>query len=165
VTAGRLLAVVLLAAVYALTLASADPYDIVTGLVLAAVLLLALRGRLPAPEEHDPPALLARIVAFPALVAALLLDMTKGTWDVTLRVVHLRPLTSPGIVLVPVGDRSPRGIAVTGLLIGLSPGSLLLDVDEERRVMLFHVIDASDADAVRAHIDGFYERYQRRVFP
>ena len=31
--------------------------------------------------------------------------------------------------------------------------------------MLFHVIDASDPDAVRAQLDRFYQRYQRRVFP
>jgi multisubunit Na+/H+ antiporter MnhE subunit len=163
--AARVLAVVLLAAVYVLTLASTDPLDLITGLVLAAVLMFALRGRLPAPGEGNPPSLGARIVAFPALLGALLVDMTKGTWDVTLRVLHLRSLQSPGIVLVPIGDRSPRGIAVTGLLIGLSPGSMLLDVDERHRSMLFHVIDASDPVAVRAHIDGFYERYQRRVFP
>jgi multicomponent Na+:H+ antiporter subunit E len=160
-----LLAVLLLAAVYALTLASADPVDLVTGLVLAAMLMLALRGRLPAPGERSPPSLLARIIAFPVLLGALLVDMTKGTWDVALRVLHLRPLVSPGIVLVPIGDRSPRGVAVTGLLIGLSPGSLLVDVDEQRRVMLFHVIDASDPNVVRAQIDRFYDRYQRRVFP
>jgi multisubunit Na+/H+ antiporter MnhE subunit len=159
------LAVVLLAATYALTLASADPVDLLTGLVLAAVLMLALRGRLPAPGERNPPSLLVRVVAFPVLLGALLVDMTKGTWDVSLRVLHLRPLQSPGIVVVPVGDRSPRGVAVTGLLIGLSPGTVLLDVDEQRRVMLFHVIDASDPDAVRAQIDGFYDRYQQRVFP
>jgi multisubunit Na+/H+ antiporter MnhE subunit len=68
-------------------------------------------------------------------------------------------------VLVPIGERSELGVAVTGLLIGLSPGSLLLDVDPERQAMLFHVIDASDPDAVRAQLDRFYQRYQRRVFP
>jgi multicomponent Na+:H+ antiporter subunit E len=77
----------------------------------------------------------------------------------------LRPLESPGIVQIPIGDRSPLGVAVTGLLVGLSPGSLLLDVDSEHRVMLFHVIDAHDPDAVRARIDTFYQRYQRRVWP
>jgi multicomponent Na+:H+ antiporter subunit E len=163
--AARVLAVVLLAAVYVLTLGSLAPFDIAFGLAVAALLMFALRGRLPAPGEQHPPSLPARIIAFPALIGALLLDMTKGTWDVTLRVLSLRSLQSPGIVLIPIGERSPRGVAVTGLLIGLSPGSMLLDVDERRRVMLFHVIDASDPDAVRAHIDGFYERYQRRVFP
>jgi multicomponent Na+:H+ antiporter subunit E len=165
VIASWVLAVLSLAAVYLLTLASAAPLDFVTGLVLAAVVLLALRGRLPAPGEGDPPALLARVVGFPLLVGGLLVEMTKGTWDVALRVLHLRPLQAPGIVLVPMGDRSPRGVAVTGLLIGLSPGSLLLEVDEDHRTMLFHVIDASDPDAVRAQIDGFYDSYQRRVFP
>jgi len=38
-------------------------------------------------------------------------------------------------------------------------------VDERRRTMLFHVIDASDPDGVRASIDRLYQRYQRRVFP
>ena len=66
---------------------------------------------------------------------------------------------------MPIGERSELGVAVTGLLIGLSPGSLLLDVDSERQAMLFHVIDARDPDAVRAQIDHFYQRYQRRVFP
>jgi multicomponent Na+:H+ antiporter subunit E len=163
--AARVLVVVLLAAIYALTLGSTDPFDLAAGVLLAAVLMFALRGRLPAPGERNPPSLLARILAFPALMGALLLDMTKGTWDVTLRVLSLRSLQAPGIVLVPIGDRSPRGVAVTGLLVGLSPGSLLLEVDEQRRVMLFHVIDASDPEAVRAQIDAFYDRYQRRVFP
>jgi len=31
--------------------------------------------------------------------------------------------------------------------------------------MLFHVIDASDPDAVRVHFNRFYQRYQRPVFP
>jgi multicomponent Na+:H+ antiporter subunit E len=92
-------------------------------------------------------------------------EIVRGTWDVALRVLHLRPVEHPGIVLVPIGERTEVGVAVTGLLVGLSPGSLLLDVDTERQVMLFHVIDAGDPDAVRTQLDRFYQRYQRRVFP
>ena len=98
------------------------------------------------------------------LLAALLAAIARGTWDVALRVLHLRSVEHPGIVLVPIGERTELGVAVTGLLIGLSPGSLLVDVDAERQMMLFHVIDAHDPDAVRAQIDGFYHRWQRRVF-
>lgn len=149
-------------AVYLLTLGSLDPWDAALGLLVSTVLALLLRGRLRPPGgARTRPDLLA----VPGLVGALLVDITRGTWDVALRVVHLRSFDHPGIVAVPFGDRTPRGIAVTGLLIGLSPGSLLLDVDHDRRVMLFHVVDATDPDAVRASIDGFYERHQRRVFP
>jgi multisubunit Na+/H+ antiporter MnhE subunit len=50
-------------------------------------------------------------------------------------------------------------------LTTLSPGSVLVDIDWQRRDMLLHVIDASDPDAVRADLERFYDRYQRRVFP
>jgi multisubunit Na+/H+ antiporter MnhE subunit len=161
---GRLLAIALLTATYLLTLASAHPLDVALGTALAITLVLGLRGRLVPPAGRAGP-MLRRFAAFPLLLVALLADIAVGTWDVALRVVHLRPLESPGIVQIPIGDRSPLGVAVTGLLVGLSPGSLLLDVDSEHRVMLFHVIDAHDPDAVRARIDTFYQRYQRRVWP
>ena len=161
---GRLLWVAVLTGVYLLTLGSAHPLDLALGLVLAAALSAGLRGRLERPQGEGPP-LAARLAATPPLLAALAAEIARGTWDVALRVLHLRPVEHPGIVLVPIGERSELGVAVTGLLIGLSPGSLLLDVDPERQAMLFHVIDASDPDAVRAHLDRFYQRYQRRVFP
>jgi multisubunit Na+/H+ antiporter MnhE subunit len=165
VTGGRALAVALLAGVYLLTLGSAHPLDAALGLLLAAALMLGLRGRLPPPRGHTSPPLARRIAAFPLLAGAVLTEIARGTWDVALRVLGLRPLEGPGIVLVPIGERSELGVAVTGLLVGLSPGSMLLDVDERQRVMLFHVIDARDPDAVRAQIDRLYQRYQRWVFP
>ena len=161
---GRLLWVAVLAAVYLLTLGSVDPVDVAFGVVLAAVLSFGLRGRLQRPQGPGP-SLAARLAAAPLLLAAVAAEIARGTWDVALRVLHLRPVEHPGIVLVPVGERTEHGVAVTGLLIGLSPGSLLLDVDSERQAMLFHVIDARDPDAVRAEIEDFYQRYQRRVFP
>jgi multicomponent Na+:H+ antiporter subunit E len=164
VRAGRLLGVALLAAVYLLALGSAHPLDLAFGLALAAALSFGLRGRLQRPQGGGP-SLAARIAAAPVLLAAVAAEIARGTWDVALRVLHLRSVEHPGIVLVPIGERTELGVAVTGLLVGLSPGSLLLDVDSERRAMLFHVIDASDPDAVRAQLDRFYRRYQRRVFP
>jgi multicomponent Na+:H+ antiporter subunit E len=161
---GRLLWVAVLAAVYLLTLGSAHPLDLAFGVVLAAVLSFGLRGRLERPQGPGP-SLAARLAAAPLLLAALLAEIARGTWDVALRVLGLRPVEHPGIVLVPIGERTGLGVAVTGLLIGLSPGSLLVDVDSERQAMVFHVIDAHDPDAVRAQIDHFYQRYQRRVFP
>ena len=164
-TGGRLLALGLLAAVYLLTLGSADPLDLAFGLVLGAALVVGLGGRLRPPQSHGVPPLPARVVAFPLLVGAVLLEIARGTWDVGLRVLGLRPLEGPGIVFIPIGKRSPLGVAVTGLLVGLSPGSMLVEVDDKRRMMLFHVIDARDPDAVRAQIDRLYQRQQRRVFP
>jgi len=164
VSPGRLAWVVLLTGVYLLSLGSVDPLDAAEGLVLATALSLGLRGRLERPQGAGP-SLAARVAAFPPLVGGLLVDVLRGTWDVGLRVLGLRPVECPGIVLVPIGERTELGVAVTGLLAGLSPGSMLVEVDSQRQAMLFHVIDAHDPDTVRDHLDRFYRRYQRRVFP
>ena len=162
-SAGRLAWVAVLTGVYLLSLGSVDPLDAAEGFLLAAALSLWLRGRLGWPAGAGP-SLAGRIAAFPLLVVGELVEVLRGTWDVALRVLGLRPLES-GIVLIPIGERTDLGVAVTGLLAGLSPGSMLVEVDPQRQAMLFHVIDASDPDAVRDHLDRFYQRYQRRVFP
>jgi multisubunit Na+/H+ antiporter MnhE subunit len=48
-------------------------------------------------------------------------------------------------VVIAIGERADFDVAAAGLLIALSPGRLLIDVDVERRVMLFQVIDAADS--------------------
>lgn len=151
--------------VYALTLASTDPVDFTTGVLLGALLLglLGLRMRL-APEGHSLPAL-SRVSWFTVFAGAVLVDILRGAWDVALRVMHLRPIEQPGVVRVPIGERSERGIAVSALATTLSPGSVLVDIDREAGDLLLHVIDASDPDGVRDRLQRFYDRYQRRVFP
>jgi multicomponent Na+:H+ antiporter subunit E len=162
---GSVVVVLGLAVVFCLTLATDDPVDLGLGAVLGAALVAGLRGRLAlAPEGGDAP-LAQRLAAFPVFAGAVLWDITTGTWDVALRVLHVRPLDRPGIVAVPMGERTPRGVAVSALATTLSPGTVLIDVDWDRRVMLLHVIDATDPDEVRAREQRFYERYQRRVFP
>jgi multicomponent K+:H+ antiporter subunit E/multicomponent Na+:H+ antiporter subunit E len=68
-------------------------------------------------------------------------------------------------VSIPIGERTPNGVVVTAWAITLSPGSVLIDVDWERRVMLFHFIDVTEPDKLREKIQAFYEHYQRSIFP
>jgi multicomponent Na+:H+ antiporter subunit E len=162
----RVPAALVLTAVYALTLASFAPWDLLAGLLVATAVLLATRRlRLQDSGDCSPPPVWRRVVRFPVLCLAVLRDVTVGTWQVALVVTGLRPLREPGIVAVPVGDRSTAGLAVSALLATLSPGEVFVEVDHERKVILLQVIDASDPDAVRERHDRFYRRYQRGVFP
>jgi multicomponent Na+:H+ antiporter subunit E len=154
-----------LAVVYVMTLASTDPIDLATGLLIGAALLLALARMPSGPDGGGGTGAVRRALWFPVFAWGVLLDILTGTVDVAARVLHLRPLDRPGIVRVPIGDRTERGVAISALATTLSPGSVLLDVDHERGDLLLHVIDASDPDGVRDRHQHFYERYQRRVFP
>ena len=151
--------------IYLLTLASGDPIDVATGAIIGVLLLFGLAGRLRVGHRMTAPGFAARVLWFPVFAGAVLGEIGRGTWDVALRVLHLRTADRPGVVRVPIGARSDRGVAVSALAETLSPGAVLVDIDWQRRDMLVHVIDASDPDGVRARLERFYERYQRRVFP
>jgi multisubunit Na+/H+ antiporter MnhE subunit len=133
--------------------------------LLAGLLLWAGR-RSPFGTRGTPlPHLPRRVVAFVPFTGAVLRDVVVGTWTVILVALHLRPLVQPGIVAVPIEGRTPTGVAVSALATTLSPGTFLVDVDWEQGMMLFHVLDARDPDAVRRMQQGLYARYQRHVFP
>jgi multicomponent Na+:H+ antiporter subunit E len=165
-----LLAAGLLTLTYAFVLASFDPWDLLLGGVLSAALLFVFGNSVfgePASGQGrvQGPGLLGRVAAFGPFAAAVVWAIIEGTWEVTLVTLHLRELERPGVVAVPVGERTPTGVAVSALVTTLSPGTFLVDVDEDRGVMLIHAINAGDPDAVREAHQQFYRRYQRKVFP
>ena len=159
------LSLLLLVMVYALVLASFHPWDLAFGAAIGATLLWGAR-RYVFGERVSPVARLpARLAAFVPFAAVVAWDIVKGTWNVALVVLGRRPLAHPGVVAVPIEERSRLGVVVSALAMSLSPGSFLVDVEWDRRVILFHFLDASDPDRIRADSLRFYRRYQRRVFP
>ncbi len=163
-------AVVALTLVYALALASFHPWDLLIGTGLSTALLFAFRWIVFETDSDSGPAerrpgLLRRAAAFGPFCFTVFWDILVGTWEVALVALHLRPLKSPGIVSVPIGERTPTGVAVWMLTTTLSPGSFFVDVDREQEVVFIHVIDARNPEAIREQHQDFYQRYQRKVFP
>ena len=158
---GFVLRLMLLSVVWLLTLGQLSVGDLLTGLLLSALLLLLLGYR-----GTDQPAsvVMGRVLAFWPFVLVGLREILVATWNVAAIVLGRRP-AHPGYVEVPIGKRTPVGIAVTSWLTTLIPGSVLIDVQPEREVMIFHVLDASNPDAFGANIEHLYQRYQRKVFP
>jgi multisubunit Na+/H+ antiporter MnhE subunit len=162
-------AVLALSVIFVLTLASIDPWDFVIGAGLSIAMLVLFRA-VPLTAGNtvrraDTPNLLTRIGWFFPFCAKAAWDIIRGTWLVFLIVSGIRKLEHPGIVLVPIGDRTPTGVAISALISTLSPGTVMMEIDFAQGVMLIHAIDASDPDQVRADHQEFYDRYQRHVFP
>lgn len=151
--------------VYALTVDSFAWEDLALGLGATAV-LLAIFWRVLMPARLPPNGqILKAIVWFPAFVLVALREIIVGTWQVAAIVLHIRPLEHPGIVRVPLGRRSKASAGLAGMVLTLSPGTFLIDIDWETHEMLVHAIDASDPDALRAGYDDFYENIERHIVP
>lgn len=74
--------------------------------------------------------------------------------------------TPPAVALVRVrfAPMSPRGAALLGSMVSLTPGTTTIDIDLERRELLLHVLDASDPDALVAGIRRDFEPGLRALF-
>lgn len=158
---GFLLRLVLLAIVWLLALGEVSWGDLAVGLILSAGLLWLLGYHR---SDRSPERLGSRVLRFWPFLLAAGHRVIAGAWDVTAIVLGWRPAT-PGYVEVPIGARTLNGIVVTSWLTTLIPGSAFVNLDDERGVMLFHVLDATDPEVFRSELDQFYERYQRHVFP
>lgn len=161
-----LVRVLALTAVYLLALTSLAPGDVLVGVVLAAAIVAA--GRYTHRRDAAPARPLGtspgqRLTGVPALVAGTVADMVRGSWQVAGCCLRGR-LPAPGLVSVPIGPDATSA-AAWGIRVGLAPDTVVVEIDEQRGVLLLHVLDARDPDAVRRAQDDSYQRRQRRVFP
>lgn len=156
-----------LTAVYLLALTSLAPGDVLTGLVLSA--LVAATGRwIQAPDDvvvrSSPPGRLRRLAGVPALIVGTVVDMAKESWTVAGYCLRGR-LPAPGLVTVPIPPPARGSSTAWAVRVGLAPASVVVHVDSARGELLVHVPDARDPEAVRRTQQISYERRQARVFP
>ncbi len=73
---------------------------------------------------------------------------------------------NPGIVRVPYGVETDYAITTIANSITNTPGTITVDVDEEKKVLYVHwitVVDTSDEGA-RKHISEVFEKYAKKIF-
>lgn len=158
-------AVIALTVIYMLALPSSDPWDIGFGAVLALAISMTFRRFLFAKEEPVEEPFIRRMAQLPALLVATLLEIVRGTFDVARAVLSPDGPQHAGFVELPVVEQTEAGLAINNLLLTLSPGSVLVEVEDEKQSRLMHYLDASDEEAVKADARRFYERFQRPVWP
>ena len=64
----------------------------------------------------------------------------------------------PGILAIPLDATRDTEILLLAMLINLTPGSVALDVSDDRKVMYVHVMYMESPDAARAEIKHGFER-------
>jgi multicomponent K+:H+ antiporter subunit E len=131
-------------------------------LVLGTLLALAIpwfteRFR---PERPRPrrPAVMAR------LALRVLWDIVLSNIEVARSILGPEAAIRPQFVWVPLELRDPHGIVTLAGIITMTPGTLSADLSADRRHLLVHAFNVSDAAALVADIKARYETPLREIF-
>lgn len=73
-------------------------------------------------------------------------------------IVSSRAYRRPGILAVSLDAETDVEISLLGILVTLTPGTLLLDISDDRKVMYIHAMFVDDPDEVRRSIKEGFER-------
>ncbi|MCJ8502656.1 Na+/H+ antiporter subunit E [Desulfatitalea alkaliphila] len=78
----------------------------------------------------------------------------KVLWDV----ITPKHINRPGIIGVPLAARSDLEIFLVANLLSLTPGTLSVDLSEDRRTLYVHVMFLEDVEETRRQIKSGLER-------
>ncbi len=118
--------------------------NLIVGLLLAYLALAILQPVVPVLAGHAQR--LPRWLAFVGFfLRQLLLANLRVAYDIVTPPWYMRP----GVIAMPLSTRNEVEIAFVANLISLTPGTLSLDVSDDRRVLYIHAMFLDDEPALR----------------
>lgn len=133
-------AVLWLLGVWLLLWGSISPLAIVSGLVIALLLLIGT------PQPPVEIGLRFRPLRVLSLLLFVTTDLVAASVRVTAQVLRPGP-PQPAIFEVPLRVRGGLMITMVAVALSAVPGSTVIDVRPQRRILEIHVLDASSPDA------------------
>ena len=83
----------------------------------------------------------------------------------------LRFLLRPGerrhasdFVKIPLDLRDPNGLAVLAMIVCITPGTAWAELSRDRSMLMLHVLEMDDAQAIAQHVKASYERPLMEIF-
>ena len=152
--------IVILALIWAAMTGSYSGLNLLFGALIGGVVVLLLRNVL---VGHNSIRRWRRIAS---LMALFLRELVVSAIRVAAIVLHprVRDVVRPAIVAVPLTVKSDWEITLLANLITLTPGTLSVDVSQDRSILYVHVLTLEDRDAVVNGIVNGFERKIREVF-
>ncbi len=142
-----------LALLWAAVLGAFSLANLAAGFVLGFAILALVGGWIGSTRYF------AKAVRFVEFVGFFLAQLVLSSVRVATDVLTPRLRAEPAIVSIPLDARTDGEITLLANLISLTPGSLSLDVSEDRRTLFVHVMFLEDAETCRREIkDGFERR-------
>ena len=126
--------------------------NLVFGFVLGAASLYLIR------REIGTVGYFGRLGRITSLFLLFLKELLMSAWRVAAMVLSRDMDLTPGIFAYRLKVDRDFEITLLANLITLTPGTLSVDVSEDRSTLYVHAIDCSDPDGARADIANGFER-------
>lgn len=123
----------------------------------AILALLARGGVLPSTFT-------SRAVSVLALALFFVRELLRANMRVAVDVLRPHGVLRPAVVAVPLDVRSDREILLLSMLINITPGSVTIDLSDDRRTLFVHVMHMVSPEDTRREIKDGFERRVMQVF-
>jgi len=143
---------VLLALAWASVTGSFGLANLLFGFVLGAVVLWLIR------EQIGTRGYLGRSLRIVNLIFLFIYELIMSAVKVAWIVVQPRMPLSPGIIAYPLRVNRDFEITLLANLITLTPGTLSVDVSDDRQTLYIHAVDVPDPDQLKRDIAEGFER-------
>lgn len=127
--------------------------NLVVGYLLGYLILSALARGGVLPSTYGK-----KVRATVSLAVFLFWAFIVANIRMAIDVVRSQRHLAPGIVGVPLDAHSDYEILMLSTMINLTPGTIVVDVANDRSVLFLHVMNVMSPDEVRAEIKGSFER-------
>ena len=144
--------------VWLLLVNSAAPGSILLGLGLGWAIPQFTRRFWPEPVRIHRPLTLARFVG------RVLGDIVIANLTVARLILEQPGKLRPAFVVVPLALRSELALSLLANTISLTPGTVSARLTLDRRYLLVHALDTTDADQLAATLKRRYEAPLREIF-
>ncbi|MEM1376988.1 MAG: Na+/H+ antiporter subunit E [Pseudomonadota bacterium] len=154
-----LLVNILLALAWAGVSGSFQLANLIFGFVLGAAALSLIR------EQTGSMGYFGRLRRVGSLAVLFVVELVKSAAKVSWLVMNPAPMNlKPGIVAYPLKVQKDFEITLLANLITLTPGTLSVDVSEDRKELFIHALDCSDPQGIKDDIADGFERKIMEAF-
>lgn len=71
---------------------------------------------------------------------------------------------SADFVKIPLELRDPNGLAVLAMIVCITPGTVWAELSRDRSMLMLHVLEVNDREAIVQHVQTRYERPLMEIF-
>ncbi|AEV36949.1 monovalent cation/H+ antiporter subunit E [Pseudovibrio sp. FO-BEG1] len=144
----------LLAAAWGAVTGSFTPLNLIFGFVLSSIALFLIREQIAFRDYFQRG---GKVVI---LAGSFFKELVLSSWRVLMIVIRPKIKLHPGIIAVPLSVTEDFEITLLANMVTLTPGTLSVDVSEDRKVLFVHCLNVPDPEET---IDGIKNGFERQI--